>query len=1042
MKIRITGKLKRAAVGIYNTVTPADQQMNRNFAADNAAEIAAQNQPKTEAEKLAASGIGPNQQTGAALNMNTGTTVAPPMTKFQKFLSTTDQRLDNVMDQTFGNPWSLYNMAGFASNIVEGINNRRDMKRAERKERDFYSTTGGLFAEADPDITSRGIRAVSGTMRNRDFPNQIGGNTSFQGMMQKYYNPFRAELGLSVDNVYAPGAALSEFTPALPVEPVTPSISTGAGPVAPPAKDPLTFDSGFESAGNLREFIGQKESGGNYGALPKDKNGHLVSSAVGKYQFLWNSHKDWISKVTGVASKDEFRSNPQAQEKAFDYWDQTVLTPKAVEIQRKYGINAPIENIKYMIHFAGPAGAEKYFATGKETVDGFGMSTTKLWNRMEEGGSTDNNPTMKIRITGTPDMQHMAYGGQSNYGLDLGQRKTYGQMQQPATDSISNVMTEKDPSELADDEQYVVMAEDKETVVSDMDGDGGLEFKQISGDPHSAASGGTKITNKQLNANPEKNGEGAFIFSQKLKIKDQEALKKFGINKNKASFAEASKLFDTTKEKKVLDNPNADFLDKHTADLGKRFKEEKLQALADYQEAIKGNPQGRPNLNKSLATAAFGGYFPMADEGVQMPDPPAGYRKRTSYLDPEREMADFQSVEDLTNFYKRRGYSGGANIGEWQKWMVQQAKADPFYRQKLTGYLRSVPLTNKGRNLYGQDADKSKLTEEQLFEQFQDGLWDFRAPRISKPETVTRIERDNKPVIPGLNFKMEAKPIPIIPTTSTTGIPPAKKPTDPYLPYNGIQMANTLYAASRPVKGYFDRPFVPEYVGTQAVFDEPNYDPLLSANATRMDFMNQLGNAQAARASGSYNPELIQGIVGETDRARRNNLNIANQTLSQNNMMYNQNNMLRAREMDNVRENNIRTREQMDIAKDLKYNNTMKNFGKMVNDRITMQKYNLMYPQFAVTGRLWDKMPFAKGRPLGTAAPTTTGSALPSMQDWLKSRPGMAKTYQQANPEKQMEIEKAYDAYLRTQQSMLMRSGSNVGANMMNPYMMGMFDGN
>ena len=78
---------------------------------------------------------------------------------------------------------------------------------------------------------------------------------------------------------------------------------------------------------NIADIIAAKESGGDYQALPRKKDGTLASSAVGKYQFLWNQNKDWITKVTGIKSKEAFMNNPDAQEAAFQYWDQTVLTP-------------------------------------------------------------------------------------------------------------------------------------------------------------------------------------------------------------------------------------------------------------------------------------------------------------------------------------------------------------------------------------------------------------------------------------------------------------------------------------------------------------------------------------------------------------------------------------------------------------------------------------------------------------------------------------------------------------------------------------------
>jgi murein DD-endopeptidase MepM/ murein hydrolase activator NlpD len=169
----------------------------------------------------------------------------------------------------------------------------------------------------------------------------------------------------------------------------------------------LNFDlSGKKSSGSfsggLAGTIAQKESGGDYRALPYKKDGTLASSAVGKYQFLWNQNSDWITQVTGVRSKEEFRNNPEAQERAFQYWDRTVLTPHANKIKSELGVKVPINNIKYAIHFAGPTGAYQYFKTGKETRDAFGSTTSKYAN-LEYGGQNNNN--MKIRIVGLKKYQ-------------------------------------------------------------------------------------------------------------------------------------------------------------------------------------------------------------------------------------------------------------------------------------------------------------------------------------------------------------------------------------------------------------------------------------------------------------------------------------------------------------------------------------------------------------------------------------------------------------------------------------------------------------
>ena len=65
----------------------------------------------------------------------------------------------------------------------------------------------------------------------------------------------------------------------------------------------------------------------------------------------------------------------------------------------------------------------------------------------------------------------------------------------------------------------------------------------------------------------------------------------------------------------------------------------------------------------------------------------------------------------------------------------------------------------------------------------------------------------------------------------------------------------------------------------------------------------------------------------------------------------------------------------------------------------------------------------------------------PSMAEWLKSKPGSQKVYESGNPDKQAELEKAYDAFVRNQQAMMMRSGSNVRANAQNSYMQDMMGG-
>lgn len=353
-------------------------------------------------------------------------------------------------------------------------------------------------------------------------------------------------------------------------------------------KPPVTrsFSPSAPSSGSFKETIAARESGGNYRALPKDKSGKLVSSAAGKYQFLWNQHKDWISKVTGVKSKQEFLNNPDAQERAFDYWDQTVLTPNAQKIKQQLRVPDSIEQIKAKIHFAGPGGAYNFYSTGQETTDAFGTTTSTY----EDGGETIN--PMKIRIVKAPSME---YGGQMGYGLDLGGRRVYTDMPESTQDTVSNTMGPV-PEEMA-----TIEAEKGETILTDVDGDGMKEHMKIGGKRHSE--GGTPLA-----AEP-----GDFVFSdtKKMKINNPRILALFNKSGKKGyTPAEIAKQYDMNKYKAILQDPNADKMSKRTAEMMLANYEQKLGLLSVVQEAKKGFPAGIPSVAESvMPEAKYGGYL-------------------------------------------------------------------------------------------------------------------------------------------------------------------------------------------------------------------------------------------------------------------------------------------------------------------------------------------------------------------------------------------------------------------------------------------------
>lgn len=96
------------------------------------------------------------------------------------------------------------------------------------------------------------------------------------------------------------------------------------------------------------------------------------SSAVGKYQFLWNS---WGSKIKAFSgkkdlTKEQFKNNPKLQEEWMDYYTIRILLPETEKLLSQYP-NKGIKNKEWlagMIHFQGYGRVNKYMKQGTDTV--------------------------------------------------------------------------------------------------------------------------------------------------------------------------------------------------------------------------------------------------------------------------------------------------------------------------------------------------------------------------------------------------------------------------------------------------------------------------------------------------------------------------------------------------------------------------------------------------------------------------------------------------------------------------------------------------
>ena len=255
------------------------------------------------------------------------------------------------------------------------------------------------------------------------------------------------------------------------------------------------------------------------------------------------------------------------------------------------------------------------------------LSEADIFDMGGEANITNTNG-MKIRITDIPrntQAKEMAYGGQLGYGFDLGQRNTYSKMNQNPYQKTSSTLQPVPRNEAN------IEAEKGETAYGDLDGDGQKEHMKIGGQRHS--NGGTP-----LNVNP-----GSFIFSDtaKMRIKDPEVLKFFGLGSKKGGYtpAEIAKRYDINKYKGILQDPYADAINKQTAKRMIDSYEQKLGYLALIQESMKGFPQGIPEVAENV----MGGKMPQ--DAQQASPKPNGVQEYPEGQEPEEGQPEEQAQE-------------------------------------------------------------------------------------------------------------------------------------------------------------------------------------------------------------------------------------------------------------------------------------------------------------------------------------------------------------------------------------------------------------
>jgi hypothetical protein len=249
--------------------------------------------------------------------------------------------------------------------------------------------------------------------------------------------------------------------------------------------------------------------------------------------------------------------------------------------------------------------------------------------------------TYKVRIKSAPES--MAYGGQKNYGLDLGQKKVYSDMIDNPYESVSSTLQPVDRDEAN------IEAEKGETAYGDFNNDGHNEHMNIGGKKHTQ--GGT----------PLKVPEGTFIYSDTKKLRIGGAvLGKFGKSpetKQKYTPAELAKQYDVNKYKAILDDPYADKMSKNTAALMIQNFEKKLGGLALVQEGMKGFPQGIPDVAKSVLPEGM---------GEQLAEMGGFYEDGGGYYQGGGTTPKKVNKEEIAK-YEKEGYKKVGDTNVWRK---------------------------------------------------------------------------------------------------------------------------------------------------------------------------------------------------------------------------------------------------------------------------------------------------------------------------------------------------------------------------------------
>lgn len=242
----------------------------------------------------------------------------------------------------------------------------------------------------------------------------------------------------------------------------------------------------------------------------------------------------------------------------------------------------------------------------------------------------------------------------------------------------------------------------------------------------------------------------------------------------------------------------------------------------------------------------------------------------------------------------------------------------------------------------------------------------------------------NKPQVP---VNIGSAPIPTPPVTPDTKKPLKKqkyKNTTEIPQFSVFDQLAFANAVGNKPKQY--RPWAqkinPEYI--DPVYDTTNYNPILSAQVSRGELLNQVSSPHAARYNMSYLPETIQGILQETARVHGNNLQIANNAEQMNTQIYNATDQYNIKVQEDLYNKNQMVNANYDTEKKLWKNDIFQTMNSAVNNRDRMTALQSQYPQFKFDPVTGATIFVGNNNPLSSSSPKTEWDMLMEKYNSIK----------------------------------------------------------